>query len=92
LSNCYTSYLALLAPNALTSIAFFCIATGICGFPHEPAAYIASIFLPRSLIWKKRNTMKRGRTVDRKTTRQTPGVITGTSKFAKRVERSWSSR
>ncbi|KAI8618635.1 hypothetical protein BC830DRAFT_1107769 [Chytriomyces sp. MP71] len=41
LANCYKSSLALLVSNALTSIAFPCIATGIYGFPHEPAARIA---------------------------------------------------
>ncbi len=41
LADCYRNCLALAKENAVKSVAFCCISTGVFGFPHHPAAEIA---------------------------------------------------
>jgi O-acetyl-ADP-ribose deacetylase len=49
LAGCYTNSLALAAGNALRSIAFPAISTGIYGYPREAAAEVASTAVEKFL-------------------------------------------
>ena len=59
LASCYTSCLNLVAKNALESVAFCCISTGVFRFPQKLAAQIAVKTVIRWLDENKNSTVKK---------------------------------
>lgn len=59
LASCYTSCLNLAAKNALESVAFCCISTGVFRFPQKLAAQIAVKTVIRWLDENKNSTVKK---------------------------------